>query len=153
MQKINIRRAEKTDIAAIRNLVVELAIYEKEPEAVTASLADYLEDFDNQWFEAQVAEQDGEIVGMILYYHTYSTWKGRMLYLEDFVVSEQHRRKGIGELLFERLFEVATEKRVKLIKWQVLDWNKPAIDFYKKHKAVMEDNWNNCKIFLHPHTS
>ena len=149
MQNINIRKATLSDVEAIRGLVVELAVYEKEPDAVTATLADYKSNFENNWFECQVAELDNEVVGMILYYNTYSTWKGRMLYLEDFVVSEKHRRKGIGELLFERLFEVAKEKEVKLVKWQVLDWNEPAINFYKKYKGMeMEENWNNCKVFM-----
>lgn len=145
---IEIRKATKADIEGIRNLVIELAIYEKEPDAVTATFEDYLEDFENGWFESHVAILNHEIVGMILYYNTYSTWKGRMLYLEDFVVSEQHRRKGIGEQLFEQLFKIAKEKRVRLIKWQVLDWNEPAINFYKKYDAIMEDNWNNCKVFM-----
>jgi len=149
MENINIRKATLSDVEAIRGLVVELAVYEKEPDAVTATLEDYKSNFANNWFECHVAELDNEVVGMILYYNTYSTWKGRMLYLEDFVVSEKHRRKGIGELLFECLFEVAKEKEVKLIKWQVLDWNQPAINFYKKYQGMeMEDNWNNCKIFM-----
>lgn len=149
MKSINIRKATLSDIKAIRDLVVELAIYEKEPNAVTATLEDYESNFENNWFECQVAELNNEVIGMILYYNTYSTWKGRMLYLEDFVVSEKHRRKGIGELLFERLFDIAKEKEVKIIKWQVLDWNKPAISFYKKYEGmIMEDYWNNCKIFM-----
>ena len=148
MQNINIRKATLSDVEAIRGLVVELAVYEKEPDAVTATLADYKSNFENNWFECQVAELDNEVVGMILYYNTYSTWKGRMLYLEDFVVSEKHRRKGIGELLFERLFEVAKEKEVKLVKWQVLDWNEPAIRFYEKNKATIEKEWWNGKIIF-----
>ena len=149
MKSINIRKATLSDIKAIRDLVVELAVYEKEPNAVTATLEDYKSNFENNWFECQVAELNNEVIGMILYYNTYSTWKGRMLYLEDFVVSEKHRRKGIGELLFERLFEVAKEKDVKIIKWQVIEWNEPAINFYKKYEGMMmEDNWNNCKIIM-----
>jgi ribosomal protein S18 acetylase RimI-like enzyme len=149
MDKTNIRKANFSDLEAIRNLVVELAIYEKEPDAVTATLEDYQNNFKNNWFECHVAEKEGKVIGMILYYNTYSTWKGRMLYLEDFVVAEAYRRQGVGELLFEKLFEIAKEKEAKLIKWQVLDWNEPAIQFYKKYEGmIMEDNWNNCKIFM-----
>lgn len=145
---ITIRKAKRADIKAVRDLVVELAVYEKEPDAVTASLEDYHTDFDANWFESIVAEQNGEIVGMMIYYNTYSTWKGRMLYLEDFVVKSTHRRKGVGQLLFDELFNIAKEKKAVMMKWQVLDWNEPAIDFYKKYNAVFDGEWYNCKIYF-----
>ena len=144
---IIVRKATSADIEAIYELVVELAIYEKEPDAVTATLEDYYENFE-KWFECHVAEENGEVVGMILYYNSYSTWKGRMLYLEDFVVKGTHRRKGIGHLLFNELFKIAEAKEARLIKWQVLDWNTPAVEFYKQYQTIIEKDWWNCKIFM-----
>lgn len=141
-----IRPATSNDLAAIHDLVTELAIYEKEPDAVLATLEDYKRDFADGVFEAQVAELDDKVIGMALYYLTFSTWRGKMLYLEDFVVSQSHRRTGAGELLFKRVLEVAKEKECRLLKWQVLDWNKPALDFYAKHDAIIEKEWWNGKI-------
>ncbi len=143
-----IRTATASDLPAIYNLVTELAIYEKEPDAVIATLEDYQRDFAEGLFECQVAEQDGVVFGMTLYYLTYSTWRGKMLYLEDFVVSQTHRRTGAGKLLFTRVLEVAKEKNCRLLKWQVLDWNKPALDFYAKYNATIEKEWWNGKIIF-----
>jgi len=145
---MTIRLAEKADLPAIYALVKELALYEKAPESVTATLIDYEKDFDDKIFESIVAEINGEIVGMALYYMAYSTWRGRMLYLEDFVVKESVRKAGIGKLLFDRVLEIAREKRAILLKWQVLDWNEPALNFYKKYDAIIEDEWLNGKLFL-----
>jgi len=145
---ITIRPATLADIPAIYDLVVALAVYEKEPEAVTASIADYLEDFQENIFQAQVATIESKVVGMALYYITYSTWKGRMLYLEDFVVYKEYRRLGIGQLLFDAVLEAGRQRKCRLLKWQVLDWNEPAINFYKKNKAILETDWWNGKIFL-----
>ena len=145
---IIIRPATLADIPAIYDLVVALAVYEKEPDAVTASIADYLADFQENIFQAQVATIEGKIVGMALYYITYSTWKGRMLYLEDFVVYKEYRRLGIGQLLFDAVLEAGRQRKCRLLKWQVLDWNEPAINFYKKNKAILETDWWNGKIFL-----
>jgi len=143
-----IRSATASDLPAIYNLVTELAIYEKEPDAVIATLEDYQRDFAEGLFECQVAEQDGVVIGMTLYYLTYSTWRGKMMYLEDFVVSQSHRRSGAGTLLFTRVLEVAKEKNCRLLKWQVLDWNKPALDFYAKYNATIEKEWWNGKIIF-----
>ncbi len=145
---IRIRIAQKEDIPAIHQLVRELAIYEKEEAAFTATLEDYYQDFTDHVFEAQVAIADNQVVGMILYYMTYSTWKGKMLYLEDFVVQEAFRGKGIGQKLFDAYLDTARAKGCRLTKWQVLDWNQPAIDFYEKNKAIIEKEWWNAKIFL-----
>ena len=142
-----IRKATKKDLADILNLVNELAIYENEPEAVTATLKDYEDNFDENIFEAHVAEYNGMIIGTTIYYMTWSTWKGRMLYLEDFVITENHRRKGVGQLLFNAFLVEAKIKNVRLVKWQVLDWNEPAIAFYKKNDAIIEIEWWNVKIF------
>ncbi len=144
----HIRLATEKDLPAIHALVRELAIYEKAEEEFTASLEDYLRDFRAGIFEALVAEVEGKVVGMALYYMTYSTWKGRMLYLEDFVVKEQMRAQGIGRELFGAFLAKAKEKDCRLVKWQVLDWNEPAIRFYKKFQTTFENNWLNGKIFL-----
>jgi GNAT superfamily N-acetyltransferase len=146
---IRIREATTADMPAIHGLVYELAVYEKAPEAHTATLADYVRDFEAGIFEAHVAVTDAnEVVGMIFYFMTYSTWRGRMLYLEDFYVKETHRRYGIGQQLFDTFLEVAKAKDCVLTKWQVLDWNEPAIIFYEKNKATIEKEWYNGKLFL-----
>lgn len=150
MHKITIRKAQKDDLPAIYALVKELALYEKSPESVTATIEDYYQDFEDNIFESIVAERDSEVVGMALYYMTYSTWRGRMLYLEDFVVKESERKLGIGKLLFDEVIEIAKSKKAVLLKWQVLDWNDPAIQFYKKYDTIFENEWLNGKLFLDP---
>ncbi|MCR9099905.1 MAG: GNAT family N-acetyltransferase [bacterium] len=146
--QINIRPGTADDLPAIHNLVLELAEYEKAAHEFTASLEDYRRDFREGVFEVLVAEQGQTIVGMALYYMTYSTWKGKMLYLEDFVVQGAHRRRGIGDALFDAFLETARAKGCRLVKWQVLDWNEPAIRFYRKKAATIEQEWWNGKIFL-----
>lgn len=152
-KQIQIRKANEADMQAIYDLVHELAVYERAPEAHTATIEDYIRDFRKGVFEAHVAEDitnDGNrIVGMIFYYMAYSTWKGKMLYLEDFVVTKDYRQYGVGQKLFETFLEIARQKECRLVKWQVLDWNEPAIQFYRKNKAIIEDDWYNGKIFLH----
>ncbi len=146
MKDLTIRKAIASDLPAIYNLVYELAVYEKEPHALTATLADYEQNFQNGIFEAHVVQLGDIIIGMGLYYLTYSTWKGRMLYLEDFIITEHHRRRGYGQLLFEAIVQEARKKAAVLLKWQVLDWNIPAIKFYKKNRAIIEKDWWNGKI-------
>lgn len=145
---IHIRKAEKRDIPAIHALVRELAVYEKAEEQFVASIEEYERDFEAGVYRALVAESDGKVVGMALSYMAYSTWKGKMLFLEDFVINEAYRRYGIGQLLFDAFLEEARREGCRLVKWQVLDWNKPAIKFYEKNKAMIEKDWWNGKIFL-----
>ena len=147
--KTTLRKAKKQDLLAVLDLVKELALYEKEPQEVTVTLADYENDFDENIFDIIVAEQEGQIVGIAFYYMTYSTWKGKMLFLEDFVVKEELRGQGVGKLLFKAYLEEAKKLNVSLAKWQVLDWNEPAINFYKKYNSTIEDEWYNGKIFNH----
>src|SRR5690348_14224803 len=132
---ITIRRVVREDCRQLLNLVYELAVYERAPEQVTVTL----EHFEESGFGTNpvwwgfVAEENGVVIGFVLYYIRYSTWKGQRMYLEDFLVTEKARGKGVGKLLFDRLIEEAKEKKFNGIVWQVLDWNEPAINFYKKY--------------------
>ena len=130
-------------------LIQELAVYEKEPDAVTVSFDHFVESGFGEnpvWF-GYVAEVDGMVEGFALCYIRYSTWKGQRLYLEDFLVSEKMRGKGIGKLLFDTLIEECKAKKYSGLVWQVLDWNEPAINFYKKYREVSIDSgWLNCSI-------
>ncbi|NUQ25423.1 MAG: GNAT family N-acetyltransferase [Saprospiraceae bacterium] len=145
---VTIRQANRADLKAIHGLVRELAIYERAEDAFVATLDTYERDFDEGVFEALVADHNGDIAGMMLYYMAYSTWKGKMLFLEDFVVKEAYRRHHIGQHLFDALLETAREKGCALVKWQVLDWNEPALRFYEKNRAIIEKEWWNGKFFL-----
>ena len=129
-------------------LVRELALYEKAPEQVTVSLEHFEESGfgPNPVWWAFVAESDGVIVGIALYYIRYSTWKGSRMFLEDIVVTESFRGKGIGKLLFDRLIEEAKEKAFSGMVWQVLEWNEPAINFYKKYDVKFDPEWWNASI-------
>ena len=150
MSGFHLRKMTAADLPAVHNLVRELAIYEKAPENHTATVADYERDLAAGWFAGQVAVDDAsqEVLGMIFFYESYSTWRGRMLYLEDFVVRESERGRGIGAVLFEAFLEEARQRQCVLAKWQVLDWNEPAINFYKKYDALLDGEWLNGRIFL-----
>ena len=144
-----IRKAVFEDLGAILDLVRSLARYEQAENAVTATLQDYEKNFLEGVFEALVAEdKDQRIIGTTIYYLTWSTWKGRMLYLEDFVVADSDRGQGVGKLLFDSLLQEAISMDCRLLKWQVLDWNIPAINFYNKYDAIIEKQWWNGKLIL-----
>lgn len=136
------------DLESIRGLVVELAIFEKEPNAVSATMEDYISAFKTGLISIIVAEIENEIVGMTLFYDTFSTWKGKMLYLEDFVVKEAYRSQGIGDLLFDATLVEAKNRGCALMKWQVLDWNEGAIKFYLRKGSTIEQEWWNGKIIF-----
>lgn len=145
---IQVRRAVKEDCGRLMELVNELAVFEKAPQEVTVTLAHFIESGfgDNPVWWAFVAESDDIISGFALYYIRYSTWKGQAMYLEDILVTASMRGRGIGRLLFERLIVEAKEKGFSRICWQVLDWNEPAINFYKKYNASFDGEWINCAI-------
>lgn len=147
---ITIRRAVKADCPRLLELVNELALYEKAPQEVTVTLEHFTESGFGEkpvWW-AFAAESDGVILGFALYYIRYSTWKGQAMYLEDILVTEAARGQGIGKLLFDRLIEEAREKNLHRIVWQVLEWNEPAIRFYKKYNADFDAEWVNCSIYV-----
>ncbi len=143
--EILIRRARREDCARLLELIQELANYEKAPDEVTVTLEHFEESGFGEkpvWW-AFVAEINGCVEGMALYYIRYSTWKGQCLFLEDFLVTEKLRGHGAGKLLFDRIIEEAKEKGFKRMAWQVLEWNEPAINFYKKYNANLDPEWIN----------
>lgn len=147
---IIIRRAVKEDCTRLMELVQELADYEKAPDDVTVTMDHFVESGfgKNPVWWAFVAEVDGRVEGFALYYIRYSTWKGQAMYLEDILVTESMRGKQIGKMLFDRLIEEAKEKKWTRIIWQVLDWNEPAINFYKKYNAGFDHEWVNCSLHI-----
>lgn len=146
--EIIIRKAVKTDCARMMELIQELAVYEKAPDEVTVTLSHFEESGfgANPVWWAFVAEVQGVVIGMALYYVRYSTWKGQRMYLEDILVTEDMRGQKIGSLLFDALIAEAKEKGFNGMNWQVLDWNEPAINFYKKYNANFDPEWLNCSI-------
>lgn len=146
---MQIREAKPGDETEIFNLIYALAIYEKSPEQVTNTPQQLAIDlFEDKICSAIVAEENRQIVGFSLYYISYSTWKGRCLYLEDFFVIPEKRKLGIGEELFKKTVEVAKEIGVKRMDWQVLEWNTPALNFYRKHEAILDPEWINGRLFF-----
>ena len=146
--EIKIRKAVRKDCVRMMELIQELATYEKAPDEVTVKLNHFEESGfgSNPVWWAFVAEAQGVVIGMALYYVRYSTWKGQRMYLEDILVTEDMRGQKIGSLLFDALIVEAKEKGFNGMNWQVLDWNEPAINFYKKHNANFDPEWVNCSI-------
>ena len=140
-----LRRGKESDLPRVLALIQELAVYEREPDAVTNTLAMMQRDGFGPApiFSFFVLEKEDQLIGLALFYTAYSTWKGRMLYLEDLVVTEAARRGGYGRLLFDAVVAEAQRTGAQRMKWQVLDWNEPAIAFYKKLGATIESEWLN----------
>jgi GNAT superfamily N-acetyltransferase len=145
---VTIRYAKIEDCERMLELINELALYEKAPEEVTVTINEFkVAGFGNHpvW-KAFVSEIDGHIEGFALYYIRYSTWKGCRLYLEDFIVTEKMRGQGVGKLLFDEILKEAKTNKYAGVVWQVLDWNQPAINFYNKYNAHIEDGWLNASL-------
>jgi GNAT superfamily N-acetyltransferase len=146
---MQIRQAKPGDETEIFNLIYALAVYEKAPEQVTNTPQQLARDlFEDKICSAIVAEEGNQIAGFSLYYISYSTWKGKCLYLEDFFVIPEMRKMGIGEQLFQKTVEIAKEMGVKRMDWQVLEWNEPALNFYRKQKAILDPEWINGRLFF-----
>ncbi len=147
---VTIREAIVADCNAIFDLITELAIFEKAPEMVTNTPEQLQKDGfgPNPLYICFVAESDGAIVGMSFCYIRYSTWIGRVLYLEDLIVTESKRQLGIGSALLEHTIQYGKANNFKRVSWQVLDWNTPAIEFYKKYNAGFDPEWLNAWITL-----
>ena len=150
MEKIKIRKALRGDVGRIFTLINALAIFEKEPEAVKVTEEELLQDgFGNDpSYRCIVAEYENEVIGFALYYIRYSTWNGKTVYLEDFLVDDKYRSKGVGKALFEEMITIAQSLNVRQMSWQVLDWNEGAIRFYKKYESDIEDGWLNARLLF-----
>jgi GNAT superfamily N-acetyltransferase len=148
--QVKIRNAEKGDMPEVLELIRELATFEKEPDAVEVTVTE-LESAGfgtNPQFSCFVAEVDNKIIGMAFVYFRFSTWKGRTIHLEDLIVKEKMRNKGIGSLLYRRVMEYAREQGVKRVNWEVLDWNAGAIEFYERTGAHIMDDWRPVAMHL-----
>jgi len=143
-----IEAALETDVSAILAFIKELALYERAPLEVTVTEAMLLEDGfgKNKIYDCWVARENGIVQGIALTYIKYSTWKGKCLFLEDIIVKESERGRGIGKELFKKIISISKEQNMGRMEWQVLDWNQTAIDFYKKFDAVLDPTWINCKF-------
>jgi GNAT superfamily N-acetyltransferase len=149
-ESVKIRDAKKKDMPALVSLIKELAHFEKAPDAVIVTVNDLVHDGfgEKPCFKSYVAELDGEVVGMALFYTGYSTWKGKLVYLDDLIVKESHRNKGIGKMLMDEVIRFAAKENARMLKWQVLRWNKNAIRFYKRYQNIIfDDEWVDCKMY------
>jgi GNAT superfamily N-acetyltransferase len=141
--KMNIRKGKINDMPAVLSLIQELAVFEKETDAVVVTVADLERDGfgENPLFHTFVAEMNDEIIGMALYYYRYSTWKGKTIHLEDLIVKEAHRGTGAGLALYTEIIKQGKKDKVRRLEWNVLDWNEPAIRFYEKSGAKVLEDW------------
>lgn len=143
-----IRSGEKEDMDSVLNLIKELAAFEREPNAVKITSDDLIKNgfTKNPSFYTYVAEYNGTVVGMALFYDRFSTWEGPSIHLEDLIVTKKFRGKGIGKNLYDKVLSFALQKGIKRVEWVVLDWNIQAINFYKSTGAIMLEDWNICQI-------
>ncbi len=129
-------------MSSVLSLIQELAVFEKEPNAVIVTLTELQQDFKNNLFECLVAENDAhEILGMALFYNRYSTWKGKTIHLEDLIVQQQYRGTGVGKALLDQVIDKAKKEKLRRVEWAVLDWNTNAIGFYEKVGAQILKDW------------
>ncbi len=147
-EKIVIRKGREDDLSSLFDLIMELAAYEKAPNEVENNPEMMKEDGfgQNPIFGFLVAEEGNRVVGISLYYFRYSTWKGKMLYLEDLIVTEQFRKMGVGKKLFDATILQARESKCHGMIWQVLDWNEPAFNFYRKYNPIVDPQWVTCRL-------
>ncbi|MBP4138085.1 GNAT family N-acetyltransferase [Flavobacterium geliluteum] len=140
---MNIRKGNPEDMSSVLGLIKELAIFEKEPDAVVITAEDLIRDGfgEKPLFQVFVAEVDSEIVGIALYYYRYSTWKGKTIHLEDLIVKEKMRGTGLGSALYTEIMKQGKRDNVRRVEWNVLDWNTPAVNFYKNSGAKILDDW------------
>ena len=145
---MTIRKGEAADMPAVLELINELAVFERQPDAVVVTAADLQRDGfqGNPLFTTFVAEVGEEIVGMALFYYRYSTWKGKTIHLEDLILKEKFRKQGIGFALYQKIIETGYREGVRRIEWNVLDWNTPAIAFYEKTGAKVFDDWRVVQL-------
>lgn len=145
---IKIRKGAKEDLPKLLELIIELAVYENAEQEVANTVERMERDGfgENPIYDFILAEDASGIIGASIYYYRYSTWKGKRLYLEDLIVTETKRGVGAGKLLFEETIQIGRKTDCTGMMWQVLDWNEPAINFYKKYKSNFEDDWINCSI-------
>jgi ribosomal protein S18 acetylase RimI-like enzyme len=143
-----IRKGIKEDMSEVLSLIKELATFEREPEAVVVTVEELQRDgfSANPLFHTFIAEYNGEIVGMALFYNRYSTWKGKTIHLEDLIVKEDKRQLGIGKALYDEVLKFAYKEKVKRVEWVVLDWNLPAIEFYQKSGATILKGWETVQM-------
>ena len=149
-ESFKIRKARKADMKAVLGLINDLAVFEKAPNALIVTENDLVKDGfgKSPLFNVFIAEVKKEVVGMALIYTGYSTWKGKLIYLDDLIVKEEYRNRGIGKLLLDKVIEYATKRKARVLKWQVLRWNKDAIRFYNKYDSVVyDDEWVDCKMY------
>jgi len=145
---ISIRKGKKEDLPRVLELITELAIYEKAPQEVENTVEEMINDGfnENPIYYLLVAENENNIIGIAIYYIKYSTWKGKCVFLEDIIVTESERGKGIGAKLFEEVIHKSKEMKVRRMEWQVLEWNEPAISFYRKYESKLDSEWVNGKL-------
>ena len=138
-----IRKGTPKDMPAVLSLIKELAVFEKEPDAVVVTVDDLVRDgfSENPLFHCFVAELEEQIIGIALYYYRYSTWKGKTIHLEDLIVQEKHRGIGVGMALYKESIKQGKKDGVRRMEWAVLDWNQNAIDFYQKTGAKVLSDW------------
>ncbi len=143
-----IRKATPADMNSVLDLIKELAVFEKEPNAVIVIVDDLVKDgfSENPLFQCFVAEIDEEIIGIALYYYRYSTWKGKTIHLEDLIIRESKRGTGAGFALYSEIIRQGKRDNVRRIEWAVLDWNTPAIEFYRKTGAKVLDDWRVAQM-------
>jgi len=141
-----IREATSKDMSSVLKLIKELAVFENEPDEVEVTVTELEQDFKNNLFKCYVAVENNIIIGAALFYNRYSTWKGKTIHLEDLIVTQAYRGKGVGGALLAKIVEKAKAEKLRRVEWNVLDWNTSAIDFYKSVGAKVFSEW--CVVQL-----